>query len=229
MSEGTTRSTRQIDQGRRRFVLEAIDPVTGCIATHAAFSVADVKELCGIVEPDATEIGEGSTYELSPEALQLLKDRFEVSFEPGSLSVQLRSWCPLDDLPYKIHTGRELALMLRGEKPLAVFSHRHDVGGEEIPERFFAPHVEAGAIVKREHFFPPREDQTRGGTRMVLYALPTEEWRIEAYLLLQRTAAEAGWSEGFERMQGSLLGYQDWQNDIFIEKIYQPALQRNRG
>jgi hypothetical protein len=37
------------------------------------------------------------------------------------------------------------------------------------------------------------------------------------------SAAKCGWSEGSEREQGSLLGYVDWQNDIFIEKIYRPT------
>ena len=41
--------------------------------------------------------------------------------------------------------------------------------------------------------------------------------------LLVENAAKCGWSEGFERVQGSLLGYEEWQNDIFIEKIYRPT------
>ena len=56
-----------------------------------------------------------------------------------------------------------------------------------------------------------------------MYALPDQEWRINAMLLLLDTADKSGWSEGFERMQGSLLGYEEWQNDIFIETIYRPA------
>ncbi len=59
--------------------------------------------------------------------------------------------------------------------------------------------------------------------RIVMYALPHQEWRINAMALLMDSAAKCGWSEGFERVQGSLLGYEDWQNDIFIEKIYRPT------
>ena len=44
--------------------------------------------------------------------------------------------------------------------------------------------------------------------------------------LLIDSAAKSGWSEGFERIQGSLLGYEDWQNDIFIENIYRPAHEK---
>lgn len=43
---------------------------------------------------------------------------------------------------------------------------------------------------------------------------------MDAYVLLWRTAEKSGWNEGFERMQGSLLGYDDEQNDIFIERFF---------
>lgn len=33
-------------------------------------------------------------------------------------------------------------------------------------------------------------------------------------------ASKSGWSEGFERMHGSLLGYEDWQNDAHIALMY---------
>ena len=51
----------------------------------------------------------------------------------------------------------------------------------------------------------------------VLYALPEESWRINAYILLLKTSKKSGWSEGFERMEGSLLGYTDEQNDAYLE------------
>jgi hypothetical protein len=92
-----------------------------------------------------------------------------------------------------------------------------------IPEREFEPHVASGLIVKREVIEPPAADARpikgqRRGSRRVLYALRGEEWRINAYLLLQKTASKSGWNEGFERMEGSLLGYEDWQNDFHIDE-----------
>ena len=42
------------------------------------------------------------------------------------------------------------------------------------------------------------------------------EWRIDAYLLLHQTAIKTGWREGFERMEGSFLGYKEWQNDAIL-------------
>ena len=56
--------------------------------------------------------------------------------------------------------------------------------------------------------------------------VPHQEWRINAIALLMDSAAKCGWSEGFERVHGALLGYEDWQNDIFIEKIYRPTYER---
>jgi hypothetical protein len=118
--------------------------------------------------------------------------------------------------------------MLAGSKPMSAFVDDHPAlhGLYIIPERQFEPYVAAGRIAKREMIDPPGEDApvVRGqriGSRRVLYALPAEVWRIEAYLLLWRTAEKAGWNEGFERMEGSLLGYEDWQNDVHIERRYQ--------
>jgi hypothetical protein len=127
---------------------------------------------------------------------------------------------PLDSLSYEAHTGRELSLMLDGTKPFAAFSGQYppSLDIEEIPERLFDPYVAAGIFVKGEHIISGRND--RKALRLVLYAARNHEWRINAYILLYETAAKTGWSEGFERLQGTLLGYSDWQNDEYIEKVY---------
>lgn len=126
--------------------------------------------------------------------------------------------------------------MLKGIKPLACFHGQYPDHPEieEIPESLFDPYVAAGRFVKREYVVPignrehvvPTDTGRVLGTRRVMYALPTQEWRINAMILLWDTAAKTGWNEGFERMEGSLLGYEAWQNDIFIERIYRPAIGR---
>src|SRR6266481_3550927 len=135
-----------------------------------------------------------------------LKAHFAIGFEPGPPELRLRRWGPLDDLPYKVHTGRGLGLMLNGSKPLACFYSEclPNAEVEEIPERLFDPYVEAGRFIKREHFMTADNPDSLlykagRGSRIVLYALPHEEWRINAMLLLLKTAAKSGWSEGFER------------------------------
>jgi hypothetical protein len=57
------------------------------------------------------------------------------------------------------------------------------------------------------------------GTRVLLYSLRHEEWRIDAFALVQNTAARTGWNESLERIVGSLLGYDEWQNDAYMEYL----------
>ncbi len=127
------------------------------------------------------------------------------------------------DLPYAVHTGRELAMMLAGTKPLAAFVDEYPSfhGGDVIPERDFEPHVASGRLIKREQIFLPAANAPivkgqRIGLRRVLYAQPSEEWRIDAYLRLWASADTSGWSEELERQEGTLLGYEDWQVDWHI-------------
>jgi hypothetical protein len=72
----------------------------------------------------------------------------------------------------------------------------------------------------------PREDLSGASTRIsdgrcrhALYALPGEVWRIDAYIAMWKQAAESGWSEELERLEGHLLGYEDWQNDLNIATL----------
>jgi hypothetical protein len=209
------------DNISRRFVLEAIDAITECPTSEIGFDVDDTAELFRMIGANAAELDLGGEYELEAHDVGRLIARYNIAFEPGTRAVRLRCWLPIDDLPYKVHTGRELALMLEGNKPLAYFSGQYpsnpDV--EEIPERLFDPYVAALRFKKREWV----TSALGGIARIVMYSLPDQEWRIDAMILLLETASKSGWSDGFERMQGALLGYEDWQNDIFIERIYRSA------
>lgn len=203
----------------RKFVLEYIDQLTDCICGESIFEVDDVAALCKIVDPGAVDIHPAASYELELEDIEKLKLRFQIAGNDHSPIAQLRSWGVMDELPYKVHTNRELALMLAGEKPFAAFSEYlpSDLDDECIPESRFAPYVQDGLFLKREYVSAAKQNRK---TRVVLYARSGEEWRIEAYILLKRTAEKAGWSEGFERLEGALLGYEEWQNDVYIEKIF---------
>jgi hypothetical protein len=206
----------------RRFVLEAIDPATECPAVEVSFEVEDIDDLRAIVDPQATFEDFENGYDLNREETDQISKRFGIKFDPGSFLVTLRTARKTDELPYKVHTNRELAMMLAGTKPFAYFADSYPASPHfKLPEHLFAPYVTEGRFIKREYVIP-RERQITPygevrGTRMVLYALKHEEWRIEAFILLQKTAEKVGWTEGFERMLGSLLGYEEWQNDAFIE------------
>jgi len=119
-------------------------------------------------------------------------------------------------LGYKIHTNCELGMMLRGEKPLAVFS---DVEGS-FPAavvrylRIFDRHVQSGCFVKREHRSTIEVSGKKRVLLTVLYALPAEMARIDEMLRLRQDMSS--WTVECERREGMLLGYTEKQNDIWI-------------
>lgn len=123
----------------------------------------------------------------------------------------------LRSLPYLVHTNRELGLMLKGVKPMAMFS---DIVGKE-PEcvirylRLFDRHVEAGRFERRivDEPVPLRPDWI---SRRIFYALPSEVWRIAA--MLDLIVHYGNWTNEHERSFGTLLGYESWQNDIWLER-----------
>ncbi len=118
-------------------------------------------------------------------------------------------------LGYVIHTNRELGLMLRGLKPLAHFADVHEPFPDVLLRylRLFDRHVDGGVFVKREFV------QFAGHRRMhrILYALPGEAWRIDAFLDLW--LQDGPWSLEHERREGELLGYSDGQNDRWIAHL----------
>lgn len=121
------------------------------------------------------------------------------------------------------HQGRELELMLKGEKPLAKFAADGGITPEELGDADFAPYVSSGQI--RKFTF----SQYNGLVEWRLYCLPGEEWRAKLSIMLIEKSSDEYIRKNFtendlHRMDGNLLGYS--QNDIefFIE-----TLEKNRG
>ena len=106
--------------------------------------------------------------------------------------------------------------MLEGTKPFCFVDSSYPVytGNGDI-EALFEPHVQSGRLIKRivnKPFKVPLRDihgTLHESHRGLYYSLPSEEWRIDAFLLLRRQLEFVIWSEGMERMEGSLLGYTD--------------------
>lgn len=124
----------------------------------------------------------------------------------------------LRSLPYLVHTNRELGLMLSGQKPLAVFSY---VEGDEVEIvqrylRMFDRHAAAGRLTKHERVEKLGALQDRL-YRRIFYTLPGEEWRVGAMINLLK--GDGPWSDERERIYGSLLGYEDWQNDVWLSRF----------
>jgi hypothetical protein len=113
-------------------------------------------------------------------------------------------------LPYRTHGGRELDLMLKGRKPLSVFSHVEPGSGlAGFLSRYFEPLVGCGELVSAR-----LDDEATAPT--VMFALPNEAWRFDAYRLMADTARATNWNDGLERIEGSLLGYTPDQNNQWI-------------
>jgi hypothetical protein len=130
------------------------------------------------------------------------------------------------------HTGRELELMLARVKPLAHFSDYYppEPSEEIIPGEAFAPYVRSGQLDERLFVSLEEHDASVPHVRGVyhaLYAVAAEAWRIDAYIAMLGEANEVGWNERFERLQGSLLGYSDHENDLHIARLLtSPMVER---
>jgi hypothetical protein len=104
--------------------------------------------------------------------------------------------------------------MLAGSKPFAAFLLDGGLTEEQaLSGQPFQIHVNAGRIIRFEL------GVELGGLpmRRLLFALPGEEWRFEAYCTLMDSLSD-GWSEEKERQEGTLLGYTDAENDAHISR-----------
>ena len=112
------------------------------------------------------------------------------------------------------HEGRELELLLAGEKPAAKF--RLDGLSEEYEDQFREA-VERGAIL--EFDFPAEELHLHRR----YYCLRGEEWRVKVMELVDRADAERRalglTEEDWHRLDGTLLGYDRADVESFIEHL----------
>ncbi len=125
------------------------------------------------------------------------------------------------DLPQHAHTNRELESMLAGSKPLARFGDDISFLPNEllIPEEAFSPHVASGLFLRAEKEIEGSYSAKLGRNTMirhVLFCVPDQAWRIPAMFLLMEQFNRTGkWNETLERIEGSLLGYTEEENDIW--------------
>ena len=122
-----------------------------------------------------------------------------------------------EEPPYRIHTNRELGMMLRGEKPLAVFSDRLGQFPPVVRRylRLFDNYVAAGRLIRQVEIEPP-EGFRSYPLEVIYFALPAEAWRIDSMKELRRSDH---WSLGHERREGELLGYADWQIEWHLDNL----------
>lgn len=125
------------------------------------------------------------------------------------------------------HNGRELELMLKGSKPLALFSAEDGMSPQDIGDLEFEPFVRSGKIIKFVHRFDDRRYELR------LYCLPTEEWRAKLCILTAENMFDPDFRDLFStddlfRLDGTLLGYQKEDIEFFVEHSRNRQKERSK-
>ena len=116
------------------------------------------------------------------------------------------------------HEGRELELMLKGEKPAAMF--HYVVGKEEhiVEDVFtaFQPYVDNGSIIKKEISYADKHS-----IRYVFYSLPTHTKNIDRLIEIKNhlydSSRKENWPNELEKEIGQLLGYSNAAIKHYIE------------
>ena len=207
------------------FVIQSEHPELGYPTAETRLRVrnlGDLREILGEAAEDDADLQ--SEYDLDEEDLHALTSKFGIALDANLRPVSLIPWDPkMRDVPYLNHSGFELPLMLDGRKPFSKFA---DLETSEWLNRIiarFAPFVEQGRIIERIVRRSMHNATTPSSQRSTLcelyYALPDEEWRIDANIDLFEAAATSTWDHLKERREGELLGYTDWQNDWHINSL----------
>jgi hypothetical protein len=210
-----------------RLILEALEPDTRSVDFDWNLDIDDLQFVNNLLGVEENWWHGSVAFELSPPEFAAIARHYRVGTAIGEAPGRIRARSKVDDLPYKVHTGRELRLMLAGEKPMSVFSKRHPSPSEEpnADVQPFAKWVESGRLTRFEEIVFDGDDRTTG-IAYAMYTLPDESWRAKAYVVLKRAGARSGWGAGMERVEGLLLGYTDRQIDIYLDMIFGKSAAR---
>lgn len=209
-----------------RFILQAIDPEYGHPTFETMFVVERPDELRALIGIDAKDDPDFAMfYRLEPQEVAAVNRHFGLGFDPQGRETALVKWASRREPPYLVHTGYELVLMLEGRKPLAWMGSEFYPPHQHHDEDRFDRHVALGALhkeVQLEPFDEPlryKDGRVFEGLRTVYYTLRGEEWRIPAWKLVWEASRKSGWNDHFERLEGMLLGYEEWENDWWLSDI----------
>ena len=197
-----------------RLIVEQIDQVTKSILSEWPIAPEQEVVLGHFLGADLSKMEYWDCHEIDAPQMKALSGILDLGNGVTGRG-RLRRFRPLDELPYKVHTGRELLLMLEGKKPIAVFSSPEEMGDQPFQE-----YVDRGYLELHEF-----RVKTKDGEYMnyLAYTRIDEGWRAGIFAILKDAGVKSGWSEGMERIEGRILGYEDWQNDVFIERCYRPS------
>jgi len=208
------------------FILSAFDRDQWCPVLQARFLADDLEALRSILGERANDdFALRHQYLLENDELAAVTERFCVAFDPTELQYQpadifLFRKRPILEAPYLIHTGYELPLLIDGRKKLARLSDVYPPLTFEGENRF--DHWVAEGFLHKEEVLDPFGPHIKkwSGHRTVYYTPKGEEWRISASKLILGEFGRTGdWGETHERIEGLLYGYEDWQNDWWIESL----------
>jgi hypothetical protein len=130
-------------------------------------------------------------------------------------------------VPEESSPEADVRLLLAGKRLLVVF---HDVifadSAGDVIDRICADHVHQGRLVSHEERdLWPDAQAIKGrkalGSRLRLYALPDQRWRIEAYLLLTKATRGRPWSDALESFSRLLQGFTEEEIAASIARVHQ--------
>lgn len=210
----------------RQFILSALDRQQWCPVLQASFHSDDwdtIRSILGEQAKDDSDLT--NQYILNRDELAAIVREFDVAFDPeglecGEPDIFFYRSSRLTPVPYLVHSGYELPLLLNGRKKLARMSDGYPPLRFEGEDRF--DHWVAEGLLHKEEVVEPFDPPTKrwSGIRTVYYTPKGEEWRIPASKLIWGEFGKTGaWDETHERVEGLLFGYEDWQNDWWIENI----------
>jgi hypothetical protein len=190
----------------RQFVLQARDPDHGSPVFEARFAVTELDDLRALIGADADDDPElDGPYTLDAAETAAIATRFGVAFDPEGREVYLWPWSKRWEgrrgIPYLVHTGFELSLLLEDRKQLADMSdayppHSHfneDKFDRCVTEGLLHKEVAYEPFNERLEPYRIKNGRVFEGMRRVYYTRKGEEWRIPAYRLVSDAANKSGW------------------------------------
>ncbi|HEV7307379.1 hypothetical protein [Ensifer sp.] len=212
------------------FKLSFLSPETATPRHELRFD-ADAGAIARALDLRGGVFQEHAYYRLDQNDLTLLASALGLALPDTGEKAELRRPHALDTVPYLVHTGYELPLMLEGRKPFAHFSDDPEATWLAETQGLFAPHVAAGTLLADTFEFSRMCPTTTGGEKeqRVLYrtyALPGEEWRFDRFrqrchLLFYNWRP---WTAEDERAEGLLLGYSQEQCDWWLANRFRKAV-----
>ncbi|MBX2855173.1 MAG: hypothetical protein KTR21_09305 [Rhodobacteraceae bacterium] len=151
-------------------------------------------------------------YEISKSEVNILKKEFNITEMDESSIAYIRPLCEHDRLSYKVHTGRELWLMIEGEKPMAYFSRHESEDFSQFCQQPFFEYVSAQKI----HYDTFTIAMEKGNLVYDVFYKSGEAWRVKTLEILKNILFNGVWSSEMLYIEGTLAGYSEDENMEFL-------------